>query len=206
MSRCVGDGDAGFSINAPQGPASKPSDKHTHTHAPCIWGCLWLIAGADWTGPHSPQVLRQQRCAQARVWPASHLICSADQPGEQRKATGQRARAPESFLNNSWGEPGWGLGAGFEAVSMYLRLGGHKPGTPFSPRQPCISIQFPFPEFLFSSLYLTGLCVERATLGILLNSFTQSPTPLDSRKQICLFRWACSSFPVLPQIEWFWKP
>lgn len=130
MSRCAGHGDAGFAINAPRGPASKSNDKHTHTCAHCIWGCLWLSAGADWTGPHSPQVPRQQRCAQARVWPACHLICSADQTGEQRKATGQQARAPESFLNTSWGEPGWGLALGSQQSACACILVGTNPEPP----------------------------------------------------------------------------
>lgn len=34
MSRCVGHGDASFSINAPRGPASKSNDRHTHLHSP----------------------------------------------------------------------------------------------------------------------------------------------------------------------------
>ena len=140
MSRCVGHGDASFSINAPRGPASKSNDKHT----------LALPASGGASGSSLEQTglaltPRRSRASRDVLRPEFGLLptckCSADQPGEQREREGQRgpSRAPESFLTASWGEPGWRQ----SACGCILVDTNPEPPSPHAS-----------PAFLFNSLFL----------------------------------------------------
>lgn len=116
-ARCLGHGDSGFSVNAPQGPAFKSSDKHAHLCSLHL-GCL--ISEREQTTPALTP--HWSLASSERLTPEFGLFQLANAP-QIKQGNGGAARAsrvqvmspaPENFLDASQDEGAGARGGGCE--------------------------------------------------------------------------------------------
>lgn len=144
LSRCLGHGDSGFSVNVPQGPAFKSNDEHA-------WG--WGSCSSEQTTP----ALTSHRSS-AGLSPLVNIPQIKQGKWRCCKGWGQGSRdislTPENFPSTWLDEPG-GVEVGWRALEMERKAGNrclHLADRNAEPAPP--TLRFPFIPFSQLCIFL----------------------------------------------------